>query len=297
MVLGLVFVAACGGRARLEHVDDAAAAAAVDPASAAASSGKRAPASEANVADAEAPAGASDGVVAEDDAPPATAPYDHAGWDALLRAHVTADGGFRYEALRASPEHRAALERFVATIDAARPGSWSRDEQLAFYINAYNALTIDSVLDLWPVESVMREEGFFRARQHGVAGRRLTLDQLENEVIRAERFAEPRIHFVVNCASTGCPPLAPHALTAANLERTLAAATRAFVRRTTRLDRGGNRVLLCQIFEWFTADFDRAGGVRRFVSSQLDEEGAAFVRAPSTAIGHFRYDWSLNARD
>ncbi len=225
------------------------------------------------------------------------APYDVAGWDTIVRTYVTADGGFRYAALRANTEHRALLEQFVQTIGSSRPDEWSRDDQLAFYINAYNALTINSVLVLWPVESVMRERGFFRARQHGVAGQQITLDHLENQIIRTDRFADSRIHFVVNCASVGCPPLAPHALTAANLEETLARNTQAFVRNNTRINRGRNHVLLSQIFEWFAGDFERLGGVKTFVSSQLEGEDAEFVRARRTAIGHFRYDWTLNGRE
>ncbi|MBX3250388.1 MAG: DUF547 domain-containing protein [Myxococcales bacterium] len=222
----------------------------------------------------------------------AAAPPDAGPWDELVRTYRTSDGGFRYAALRSSAEHRARLDAYVRAVGEARDEGWSRDEALAFYVNAYNALTVKAVLDAWPLESVMRVEGFFDRRTHRVAGRARTLNQLENDVIRGARFAEPRIHFVVNCASAGCPPLPPRALTAANLEETLERSTRAFVRRTTRL-RGGT-LHVSQIFEWYAADFERFGGVRAFVVRQLEEPMASAARA--AALAYVPYDWALNAR-
>lgn len=230
--------------------------------------------------------GATEGTPA---APPSVAP-----WQTILDEYATADGGFRYAALRANDAHRALLDEYVQAIGAARDRGWSRDAALAFYIDAYNALTVKSVLDLWPVESVMQEDGFFDERTHRVAGRALTLNGLENDVIRSERFAEPRIHFAVNCASAGCPPLQRQAFTAGNLERLLERATRAFVRRTTRI-RGG-RARLSQIFEWFAGDFEAAGGVRAFVARYLLDDRAAAIRDEDTRLAYTPYDWALNDR-
>lgn len=224
-------------------------------------------------------------------------PYDVAGWDRILSTYVTNDGGFRYEALRANEEHRAQLASFAETVAESEPDSWSRDVQLAFYINAYNALVIKSVLDLWPIRGVMTVRGFFDRREHRVAGQSMTLNHLENEIIRSERFAEPRIHFLVNCASVGCPPLMSQAVTAENLEESLAREARAFVRSSSRIETERNRVRLSQIFEWFGDDFSGVGGVREFVASQLDDQQATFVRTRTTRIGHFQYDWALNRRE
>lgn len=228
---------------------------------------------------------------------PATPTFDVSGWNTIVSTYVTDDGGFRYEALRANEEHLGLLNAFVQSIGAAQPDSWSRDEQLAFYINAYNALTIKSVIELWPVTSVMRERGFFRSREHQVAGSSITLDHLENQIIRTERFSEPRIHFLVNCASVGCPPLANRAITSENLEGRLEQGARAFVRASTRIDRRRGRTRLSQIFEWFGGDFSEVGGVRGFVASHLDEEDATFVRDTRSGIGFYDYDWTLNGRN
>jgi len=216
------------------------------------------------------------------------------GWAAILEAYVTDDGGFRYEALRSNSEHVAALDAYVAAIAAANPEPWSMDARLAFYINAYNALTIHSVLELWPVTSVMQEDGFFEEREHEVAGETLTLNGLENEVIR-EGFSEPRIHFAVNCASKGCPPLHGEPFTAENLESNLETLTTEFVRSTTRIR--GRRVQVSQLFEWFEGDFEEAGGVRAFLARYLEGEAKAAVENERTRITHFEYDWDLNGRD
>ncbi|MEM9068607.1 MAG: DUF547 domain-containing protein [Myxococcota bacterium] len=226
---------------------------------------------------------------------PEAGPPSSEGWNSVVATYVTDDGGFRYAALREHDEHKALLASYVAEIGAASDDEWERDAALAFYINAYNALTVSSVLELWPVESVMQEDGFFDGRKHMVAGAEMTLNDLENTIIRGERFAEPRIHFAVNCASVGCPPLQNEAFTAANLEAKLAAATQAFVRASTRF--GRRDVQLSQIFEWFAGDFEAVGGVRSFVAAQLEGEEAERVANERTRIRHFDYDWDLNGRE
>ena len=216
-------------------------------------------------------------------------------WAPIVETYATADGGFRYEALMANEDHTALLAAAVESTAATDPTAMPRDEQLAFYINAYNVLTVASVLELWPVESVLAEDGFFDGREHTVAGASMTLNGLENDIIRAE-YNEPRIHFAVNCASTGCPPLMPRVWAAETLEADLDRQTRAFVSATTVVDREANTVQVTQLFEWFEGDFEASGGVRAFVADHIGDEHADFVRAESTTIGHFEYDWTLNGR-
>ncbi len=215
-------------------------------------------------------------------------------WAQVLAQFVTDDGGFRYAALATDAEARERLQAYVRAVGEASGEGWTRDEALAFYINAYNALTVNAVIERWPIESVMDVEGFFDAHTHRVAGRAITLNQLENDILRSEVYAEPRIHFAINCASASCPPLQPEPFTARNLGARLATATRVFVRATTR--REGRAVWLSKIFEWFAADFDRVGGTRAFVASQLAEADAEAVRDPRTHIRFDEYDWALNAR-
>ena len=240
----------------------------------------------------------------EEDAEEATAPasaappsFDIGPWGELLDRYVTDDGGFRYAALVASEADREALAGVVRAIGEADPATYpSREAKLAFYINAYNVLTVATVVERFPIDSVMSVEGFFDVITHRVADREMTLNALENEIIRAE-FEEPRIHFAVNCASAGCPWLDGTPFTAENIDAALDRLTRSYVQRTSVLERSRRRVRVSKIFEWFEGDFERAGGVREFLAAHLEPDDAAFVRESRTRIGHFEYDWALNARD
>ncbi len=228
---------------------------------------------------------------------PTSEVLDTSGWSRLLAAYVTEDGGFRYAALQGTASDRETLDQFVEAVGAASPDAWTRDEKLAFYINAYNALTVSAVIERWPLASVMDVPGFFDGIEHQVAGSARTLNGLEGDVIRSEEFAEPRIHFAVNCASTSCPPLSGEAFTAQNLESQLQALTDAFVRGTTRVDARRRRVNASKLFEWYAADFGGEPGVRTFLASHLDEEASQTVSAPRTQIRYDDYDWATNARE
>lgn len=224
---------------------------------------------------------------------PAVAP-SMAPWADVLSAYVT-DEGFRYAALHGDDEAKAKLNAAVEAVASAQGlAGWSRDERLAFLINAYNILTVQAVIERWPIEGVMQVEGFFDGIEHSVAGESMTLNTLENERIRPV-FGEPRIHFAVNCASASCPPLRNEPFSAASLEASLEEQARAFVRGTTSIR--GRRATLSKLFEWFAEDFVAGGGVREFIAERLDEEDAASVRNERTTLRYSDYDWSPNAAE
>lgn len=218
-----------------------------------------------------------------------------AGWDSILRTFVTADGGFRYKALAADEAAMAKLSAFTAQVAATDASKFTREEALAFYINAYNATTIAEVLKLWPVTNVLEENGFFDKTKHTVAGESVTLNELETKRIR-EAFKEPRIHFLVNCASASCPVLVGEAITAANLETLLARQATEYVTRTT-LFKGKKGIEISSIFDWYKDDFGGAEGVRAFIAAHVAPEQRELVANPATKIGFFNYDWKTNARD
>ena len=227
-------------------------------------------------------------------AAPATADAT-AGWDALLRTFVTADGGFRYKALAADSDAMAKLKAFTAQAATADASKLSREEALAFYINAYNATTIAEVLKLWPVTNVLKEDGFFDKTKHLIAGESLTLNDLETTKIR-DPYKEPRIHFLVNCASASCPILVGEAITAANLETLMARQATEYVTRTT-LFKGKKGLEISSIFDWYKEDFGGPEGVRTFIAAHVAPEQRAFVADSANKIGFFNYDWNTNARD
>jgi hypothetical protein len=179
--------------------------------------------------------------------------FSVADLDTVLDRHLR-NGRVDYGALRSDP---GPLRRFLARAESADPSHWPRDMQIAFWVNVYNARVLDEVIRRPGLESVLDVGkilgiptlAFFRERRHS-GGRSLSLSDIEHRILR-ERYDEPRIHFVLNCASVSCPPLPPRALTADSLEGQLRAATAEFLADTTRnLVPPGGPVELSQIFKW-----------------------------------------------
>jgi len=223
------------------------------------------------------------------------AAFDHAPWSAILDRHVDDQGRVAYRDLAA--QDRPAFEAYLAALAAAEPKGWSRDEQLAFWLNAYNAAIVDAVLDGRSAESLLSRYGLFYRYEVEVAGTPRTPDAIENDIIRPA--GEPRIHFALVCASTSCPTLRRQAWNAATLDADLDAATRAFLRDPTRnrFDAGSDSIQLSSIFKWFAADFGGSDdAVRAFVARYLDDPRRRWVLEQKPAIEYLPYDWTLNAQ-
>lgn len=235
-------------------------------------------------------------------AAPGVAPPDHAAYDALLAKYVARDG-VRYAAWHAAGADRAALEAYLARLQEVDPSALAdsagggRDAALAYWINLYNAATLDLVLDGYPVRSIRDLGGDagspWRRTVVTVAGRSLSLDAIENDVIRPG-FAEPRIHFALNCAARSCPPLRAEAYVPKRLDAQLEAQTRAFLADAARNRLEGDALVLSRIFDWYATDFERAAGsVPAWVRPYLPAL-AALPPGAAPAIRHADYDWSLN---
>lgn len=208
--------------------------------------------------------------------------------DRVLQASVRGDVVDYGAVVRERPALRRYLDA-VATADAAAVATAPVAERGAFWTNAYNATVLDEVvaagLHLKPGSKVLDVTGFFDGRVHVVAGESLTLNQLEERL----RALDPRVHFVVNCASVDCPPLRKASYSAGAWEQDLEAQTRAFLARPAQLKVDGDVVTTTQLLEWYAKDFDRVGGVVVF----LQKHTAVVLRGKRL---QFRpYDWSLNA--
>jgi hypothetical protein len=232
-----------------------------------------------------------------------------APYDALLRRYVSmgADGITRvdYARWRANAADRAALDAYIVEMSARRPGSMPRAEAFAYWGNLYNAVTLKVIIDRYPVASIrdIRSDNWFDPRAYTgpwrqqrvtVEGRRLSLDDIEHEIMRPT-FRDPRVHYIVNCASHGCPNLMDRVWRADTLEADLDAAARAFVnhsRGVTVLPNGTLRV--SSIYKWFIADFggNDAGLIAHF--RQYADPPLAQRLAGSPRIADDDYDWSLN---
>jgi hypothetical protein len=228
--------------------------------------------------------------------------HEHRTWTDLLRRWVS-DGQVDYSAwLR---DGRPALDTYLAALSAtcARDyQAWTREQRLAYWINAYNAFTVDLILDSYPIASI-RKIGWlpgaaFREKfipMPGLKGRTISLNDIEHDTIRAD-FAEARIHFALVCASRSCPPLRAEAYRGADLDRQLADQARIFLSDASknRFDAAARTLYLSAIFDWFAADFRAAAGsVQKFVAPYMADPRAA---ESGVRIEFLDYDWSLNDR-
>ncbi|HXG71649.1 MAG TPA: DUF547 domain-containing protein, partial [Gemmatimonadaceae bacterium] len=215
--------------------------------------------------------------------------------------------------------NRASLDRSVADFDAVGTHgerAWSREQRMAFWINAYNAFTLRAIVDHYPIRSgvltrhprnsIRQIDGVWTTLKWRAAGRSVTLDDIEHRILRPE-FKDARIHFAVNCASVSCPPLALEPYRARTLDAQLDAAARAYLASGEGLQREGGAIRVSSIFKWYGEDFVAryAGGVegkgsareraiRGVVAMYGPPDVAARARTGTLAIRYLDYNWALN---
>jgi hypothetical protein len=207
--------------------------------------------------------------------------------DAYFSTHVQ-DGLFDYQGAARDKETLRSLLQTVGTADLKGA---SADEKKAFYINAYNLLVVGAVLDRYPLKSVKEVTGFFDEQKFGVAGERLTLNELENQKLR-QPYDDPRVHFVLVCAAKGCPPLLAGAYLPATLDRQLTEQTRQALSNPAfiRVNAAKKQVQVSEIFKWYAQDFPaQSAGVVSFLNS------FRHAKVPgSYQVAYYPYDWALN---
>jgi hypothetical protein len=233
-------------------------------------------------------------------AQPAT--FDHSDFTALLRAHVS-DGLVDYGAFRADGSFARYLDRLARADLAGLPGP----ERLAFWINAYNAYTIQLInahAERDSIRNINKTMGLslkspWQAPIVRAAGQVYDLDHVEHEIIR-KQFHEPRIHFALVCGALGCPPLRREAYTGAALEGQLEDQARAFLLYSiekNRVDVSSRTVYLSPIFDWYRDDFGGSkAAVGRYVASFHPEGPEKELLLSGTfELKYTGYDWSLNS--
>ncbi len=240
--------------------------------------------------------------------------FDHSyvTYDAMLRAHVDDEGLVDYESL--SKDRRlSAFISAIAGVGAEELLGWTRQQQVAFLINAYNALTLQTIVDAPGVASIrdIRPDPW-EAPRWQVGGRTVSLNFIEHTRLRRQ-FREERVHFVLVCAARGCPRLPKRALRPEGLSEQLDAYARSFVRdpRRNRMDRTGGKFYLSRLFQWYADDFVASakglpdallalegtqGEVVRYIYPLLSEEDQQFLRNGKFEVVYSEYDWKLNAR-
>ena len=215
---------------------------------------------------------------------PSFAQPDYDAYNALLGQYVSADGRVDYPKLKAN---RAALDAVAAQFSAQQPSErWSREEQMAFWINAYNLFTLRLIVDHYPLKSIMDLDGgkTWDLQRITIGGTAYSLNQIENEILRP-RFKDPRIHFAINCAARSCPPLYNQAFRPQTLQQQLDARTRRFIRSKNNV-LAPKTVKVSKIFEWYAADFGALiPFLNRYASVKIE---------PTANVSFLPYDWNLN---
>ena len=230
--------------------------------------------------------------------------HSHTTLDTILKQHVTEKHLVDYAALK---RDRAGLDAYLASlgqVSAAAYRGWSRDQQLAFLINLYNAATLQLIIDEYPLKSI-RDIGFlpgaaWRKDFVKLFGDTVDLDHIEHGMIRKD-FQEPRIHFALVCAAWSCPPLRREAYVAERLDAQLTAQAKTFLRDTTknRVDTAERTAYLSQIFDWYGGDFgDSSSEVLAYLRPFFDESNQQALDSGASKVAmkirYLDYDWRLN---
>jgi len=235
----------------------------------------------------------------------------------ILRTYVNNDGMVNYKKLKTD---KALLDKFIISIGALDEkiyNTWNRNEKLAFWINTYNALTLDIVLKNYPIQaslylglrfpknSIRQISGVWDEIEFKVMNKSMTLNHIEHNIIRKE-FDEPRIHLALVCASKGCPPLSNVPYTGGKLGVQLSGQARKFLKipQNFRIDDSSKTVFVSSIFQWYGDDFTKSHGVSanntwystseisvlNFISKNINAE----IISRKYKLKYLDYDWSLN---
>ena len=242
--------------------------------------------------------------------------HSHAAWTALLKKHVVLlDGGkasqLRYSGMQADHPALKAYLAQLSSVSAATFDGYSKPQQMAFLINAYNAYTVELILSKYPKLESIRDLGSFTTKPWGIKsipllGSTMTLDNIEHDTLRAKgRFDDPRVHFAVNCASIGCPMLREEAFVAERLEAQLEEQALRFMsdRSRNRLNASSGKLELSKIFDWYGGDFKLGhkgiASLPAFAAKyavQLTDAPAdrERIKGKDLAVSFLDYDWKLN---
>lgn len=211
--------------------------------------------------------------------------FNHDSFDTILKNNVSAQGNVNYAGIKSK---WSALRAYIKLLGENTPtDNWSKEEKLSYWMNAYNAMTIDLILRNYPVSSIKDIKKPWEQRFWKLGDKWYNLDEIEHQILR--KMGDARIHFGINCASFSCPPLLNEAFSANKVDSQLDKVARAFINDTKRNSITASRIEISKIFTWFKKDFTQNGSVidflNRYSNTQINNN--ATVRSMD-------YDWNLN---
>ena len=228
---------------------------------------------------------------------------DHAAYDQLLQTYVDDNGLVNYKAWQANAADRQALQNYLNQLSRADNSIRStKNGKLAYWINAYNALTIEGILRVYPTTSIRNHTpkigyNIWDNLKLTSGDELVSLNHIEHEILR--KMSEPRIHFAIVCASIGCPRLLNQAYTADQLEEQLAGIATDFFSRAGNLtvDAGNKTLRFSKILSWFGSDFGQTQTDQlRAVYNYLPQEAQAVLSAGGYRVDFLEYNWNLNTQ-
>jgi Protein of unknown function, DUF547 len=227
---------------------------------------------------------------------------NHEDFDALLDKYVDQNGYVKYRSLKSNRSDKLSLRNYLAHLSKANPRlKSSKNAKLAFWINAYNAVTLEGILQVYPTSSIRNHTAkvfgynIWKQLPLIVGNKQYNLEQIEHEILR--KMNEPRIHFAIVCASIGCPRLLNEAYTAENVDQQLTKNAKDFFSRRSnfRIDSRTKTVHTSSILEWFGTDFGQNdSAVLKAIYPYLTSDAKAALKNPGYRLSYLNYNWDLN---
>lgn len=227
---------------------------------------------------------------------------DHTPFDTLLQKYVDEDGYVDYKSWKASRNDRAALQNYLSQLSRSdRNRRASKNGKLAFWINAYNAVTLEGIMQVYPTTSIRNHTaklfGFniWKELPLIVGDEKVSLDSMEHKILR--KMGEPRIHFAIVCASVGCPRLMNHAYTSKELDKQLSINAKDFFSRSQnfRADAANRTIHVSSILDWFGSDFGSSQTARfKYLKEYIPVRSQNLATSNQTTVKYQTYNWNLN---
>tara|TARA_B110000046_G_scaffold25332_3_gene24853 strand:- start:45755 stop:46474 length:720 start_codon:yes stop_codon:yes gene_type:complete len=213
--------------------------------------------------------------------------FDHSPWDRLLQKNVSMQGNVNYEGLK---KDQVALDAYLNSLSAIVPdASWSKNEAMAYWINAYNAFTVKLMLNNYPLKSIMNINSgkAWDLKFIVIKAEKYSLNNIEHDILR-EKFFDPRIHFAVNCASISCPKLSSTAFYAEKLDDKLDKVAKEFINNSSKNEITASKATISKLFDWYKDDFMRNGTVADYINKY------SITKLTTNQISYKEYNWNIN---
>ncbi len=223
-------------------------------------------------------------------------PITHEDWDSLLKMHITEEGLVNYQGFQSN---KKKLDSYLQKLSTHHPNdkNWTKEEQLTYWMNAYNAFTVQLILDNYPLESIKDVvsgpsiafvSSPWDIKFIEIEGATYDLNNVEHNFLR-KRFEEPHIHFGINCASISCPNLSPFAFEADKVYEQLDELAKEFINNPQKNKITADKIQISKIFKWFGSDFTKNGTLVEFLNRYSDTSINV-----GAEVENLDYDWNLN---